>query len=321
MNFSLLTQKYDVPAPRYTSYPTVPYWENSPSTEQWVGSIRRTLESSKSPGWSLYIHIPFCESLCTFCGCNNSITRNHGVEVPYVEQVLSEWSRYIQEIPELKKAPLKVLHLGGGTPTFLSPQSLQKLLAPIFQSTLREKGFEGSVEVDPRRTTKAHLELLREFGFNRISLGVQDLDPEVQRVIHRNQSLEETLEITRIARDLGYQSVNWDLIYGLPLQTLEKIERTAHATLMARPDRIALYSFALVPWIKPQQRIFKDSDLPVGAEKRALYERARSILMDQGGYREIGMDHFALPTDGLSHSMDSGTLHRNFMGYVDQRTD
>ncbi|MBU6374779.1 MAG: oxygen-independent coproporphyrinogen III oxidase [Bdellovibrionales bacterium] len=321
MNFSLLTKKYDVPAPRYTSYPTVPYWENSPTTTQWIHSIRKTLQTSKNPGWSLYVHIPFCESLCTFCGCNNSITRNHAVETPYVEQVLAEWAQYLKEVPELRTQPLQVLHLGGGTPTFLSPQSLKQLLTPILESTRREASFEGSVEVDPRKTTREHLELLRSLGFNRISLGVQDLDPEVQRVIHRNQTLEQTLAITQIARELGYESVNWDLIYGLPLQTLEKIERTAEATLAAKPDRIALYSFALVPWIKPQQRIFKDSDLPVGAEKRALYEKARSLLMERGGYREIGMDHFALPSDGLSQSMDSGRLHRNFMGYVDQRTD
>jgi oxygen-independent coproporphyrinogen-3 oxidase len=238
-----------------------------------------------------------------------------------VEQVLAEWKTYLASAPELRERPLSVLHLGGGTPTFLSPENLKRLITPILDATCRTAHFEGSVEVDPRRTTRAHLEMLRELGFNRVSLGVQDLDPEVQRVIHRNQTLEQTLEITETARKLGFVSVNWDLIYGLPLQTLEKIERTVEATLLARPDRIALYSFALVPWIKPQQRIFKDSDLPVGEDKRALYERARRLLLEKGGYREIGMDHFALPTDGLSVAMDRGQLHRNFMGYVDHRTD
>lgn len=317
MNFSELVRKYDIPAPRYTSYPTVPAWEQAPGPDDWIDSIKRAI--ARQAGWSLYLHIPFCESLCTFCGCNTTITRNHEVEDPYVGQVLSEWQTYLDRVPTLSESPLRILHLGGGTPTFLSPSNLRKLLGPILRSTTRDSSFEGSVEVDPRRTTPEHLEVLRELGFTRVSLGVQDVDPEVQRVIHRTQSLEQTLSITRAARQLGYSSVNWDLIYGLPLQTLEKITRTCEATLQGRPDRIALYSFALVPWIKPAQRIFKDDDLPAGEQKRALYERARQIL--EGTYQEIGMDHFALPTDGLAVAMRDRRLHRNFMGYVDQRTD
>lgn len=317
MNFSELVRKYDIPAPRYTSYPTVPAWEQAPGPDDWIDSIKRAI--TRQAGWSLYLHIPFCESLCTFCGCNTTITRNHEVEDPYVGQVLSEWQTYLDRVPALSESPLRILHLGGGTPTFLSPSNLRKLLGPILRRTTRDSSFEGSVEVDPRRTTREHLEVLREMGFTRVSLGVQDIDPEVQRVIHRTQSLEQTLSITRAARELGYSSVNWDLIYGLPLQTLEKISRTCEATLEGRPDRIALYSFALVPWIKPAQRIFKDDDLPAGEQKRALYERARQIL--EGTYQEIGMDHFALPTDGLAVAMRDRRLHRNFMGYVDQRTD
>lgn len=260
MNFSDLVRKYDVPAPRYTSYPTVPYWESAPSRQDWISSVRESIRSGQ--GWSLYVHIPFCESLCTFCGCNTTITRNHDVELPYVDQILAEWRTYLAEVPELAHAPLRVLHLGGGTPTFLSSHHLKRLLTPILQSTLRDAQFEASIEVDPRRTSREQLEILRELGFNRVSLGVQDIDPEVQRMIHRVQPLEQTLVITSAARELGYTSVNWDLIYGLPLQTLDRITRTVEATLSARPDRIALYSFALVPWIKPAQRIFKDEDLP-----------------------------------------------------------
>lgn len=317
MRFPELARKYDVPAPRYTSYPTVPAWEQAPDRATWLGSVQRALAAGR--GWSLYIHIPFCETLCTFCGCNTSITRNHEVEQPYVDQVLAEWATYLRAVPGLAQAPLRNLHLGGGTPTFLSEASLRRLLEPILGAACRDAGFEGSVEVDPRRTSPGQLAVLRELGFDRVSLGVQDIDPEVQRVIHRVQPLEQTLAITRSARELGYASVNWDLIYGLPLQTLERMTRTVEATLQARPDRIALYSFALVPWIKPAQRIFRDEDLPVGEAKRALYERARSLL--DGTYREIGMDHFALPTDGLSEALDLGTLHRNFMGYVGMRTD
>jgi oxygen-independent coproporphyrinogen-3 oxidase len=183
-----------------------------------------------------------------------------------------------------------------------------------------EKHFEGAIEVDPRRTTREQLETLREFGFNRVSMGVQDFDAEVQRLINRKQPREMTERITRDARDLGYDSVNFDLIYGLPKQTEASVREMAKITTEMRPDRIALYSFALVPWIKPAQRLFKDEDLPVGEEKRKLYEIAREILLG-AGYREIGMDHFALPNDSLSRSEQTGELHRNFMGYADRRTD
>jgi oxygen-independent coproporphyrinogen-3 oxidase len=319
-DFAALARKYDVPAPRYTSYPTVPFWGAAPDPGQWIDSVRRSLRDGGPRGWSCYVHIPFCETLCTFCGCNTSITRSHGVEVPYVEQLLREWETYRRAVPELEESPLRALHLGGGTPTFLSPDSLEALLRPLLGSTRRVEGFEGSIEVDPRRTTPAHLERLRSLGFGRVSLGVQDLDAQVQHIINRHQTPEQTLAITAAARELGYTSINWDLIYGLPLQTLERMSRTVETTLRARPDRIALYSFALVPWIKPAQRSFQESDLPVGEEKRALYEHARALLL-AGGYVEIGMDHFALPEEGLSRAQAQGRLHRNFMGYVDQRTD
>ncbi len=313
-----LFQKYDVPAPRYTSYPTVPYWENTPSTDQWCTNLRTHL-SSNDASFSLYIHIPYCETLCTFCGCNNVITKDHKKEVPYVESVLKEWSLYLQNVPEIRNAELKLLHLGGGTPTFLSADHLKQLLEPILKSVKVAKNFEGSIEVDPRRTTALQLQALRELGFNRISLGVQDFDPEVQRLINRLQPFEITERITEEARQLGYQSVNFDLIYGLARQTKDSILTTVSKTLELQPDRIALYSLALVPWIKPAQRLFKDEDLPAGEEKRTLYEVARFALLD-AGYVEIGMDHFALPQEALSLSQKKGELHRNFMGYTDQKT-
>lgn len=315
-----LFQKYDVPAPRYTSYPTVPYWSENPTTEQWLAELRETFARPKM-SWSLYIHVPFCESLCTFCGCNTSITKDHRREEPYVELLHKEWELYRQAVPAIAERPLVQFHLGGGSPTFLSPASLHKLISGLFTNIKRdEKHFEGAIEVDPRRTTREQLETLREFGFNRVSMGVQDFNPEVQRLVHRHQPREQTEAITRAARELGYESVNFDLIYGLPKQTPESVTEMAKVTVDMRPDRIALYSFALVPWIKPAQRLFKDSDLPAGEEKRRLYEIARTILLD-GGYREIGMDHFALPDDSLSRSEAAGTLHRNFMGYADRRTD
>lgn len=315
-----LLAKYDVPAPRYTSYPTVPYWETAPAAAQWVQHLKTTLQETQG-GWSLYLHIPFCESLCTFCGCNTIITKDHKKETPYVDLILKEWQLYLQQVPELLSAPLKHIHLGGGTPTFLSAQALVQLLKPILDKVRRDsKDFEGSIEVDPRRTTTEQLKALRELGFTRVSMGVQDFNPEVQRLVNRIQPLEITANLTQAARELGYTSVNFDLIYGLAKQTPQSIRETAQATVRLRPDRIALYSFALVPWIKPAQRLFKDEDLPKSAEKRELYEIARGVLLD-AGYVEVGMDHFALPTDNLSIAMKEHRLHRNFMGYTDQRTD
>lgn len=315
-----LLKKYDIPAPRYTSYPTVPYWTDSPTSEEWIQSLKR-VSASPDTTWSMYLHIPFCETLCTFCGCNTTITRNHEREAPYVNVLLKEFETYVAQVPELMKKPLRQIHLGGGTPTFLSPNELKRLLKAIAQHTTRdEKHFEGSVEVDPRRTTKEHLEALLEMGFNRVSMGVQDFDAEVQRLVHRIQPFEITRDLTQSARTMGYTSVNFDLIYGLPKQSLETMEKTIRQTIELKPDRIALYSFALVPWIKPAQRLFKDEDLPVGAEKRALYELSYEMLL-KAGYIEIGMDHFALPTDSLALSQTDHTLHRNFMGYTDVRTD
>ncbi len=312
--------KYDVPAPRYTSYPTVPYWSSNPTRAQWIEQLNLGLAPQNS-SWSMYVHIPFCETLCTFCGCNTTITKDHKRESPYVTHVLKERTAYLKAAPELARRPLVNMHLGGGTPTFLSARELDRLVTGLLQGLTKDpRGFEGSIEIDPRRTNPEQLEVLRKHGFNRVSLGVQDFDPEVQRLVNRIQPFEQTRTITEAARKLGYESVNFDLIYGLPKQTLETTKYMVEKTLELRPDRIALYSFALVPWIKPAQRLFKDEDLPAGAEKRALYELAREALLDSG-YIEIGMDHFALLTDGLSKAVNNGTLHRNFMGYSDVRTD
>lgn len=314
-----LFEKYDIPAPRYTSYPTVPYWETAPSSEVWIQNIKTSLSKNDS-SWAMYIHVPYCETLCTFCGCNNIITKDHGRENPYVDLVLKEWQLYLEKVPELKTKPLKNLHLGGGSPTFLSADSLKKMLMPILDSVKLSENFEGSVEVDPRRTTYDQLVVLKELGFDRISLGVQDFNHEVQRLVNRIQPFEITKKISDEARSLGYRSVNFDLIYGMAKQTLTTMQECVEKTILLRPDRIALYSFALVPWIKPAQRLFKDEDLPVGKAKRDLYELSRELLL-KAGYIEVGMDHFALPDDSLSQALKTKTLHRNFMGYTDQKTD
>jgi oxygen-independent coproporphyrinogen-3 oxidase len=311
--------KYDVPAPRYTSYPTTPYWSDSPSGQEWLACLNDAVDKPES-SWSMYIHVPFCESLCTFCGCHKTITKNHRVELPYLNHLLSEFKIYLERVPELKNRPLRVLHLGGGTPTFLSPDNLKRLVEPLLSQVQIDPSLEASIEIDPRRAEKAQLEVLRKLGFNRVSLGVQDFNAEVQRLINRIQSFEVTKRVFDWSRELGYESINLDLIYGLPGQNLDFIEKTVERTLTLRPDRIALYSFALVPWIKPQQRIFKDEDIPVGKEKRDLYEKARAMLL-AGGYEEIGMDHFALTNDALAKASHSKRLHRNFMGYTDLHTD
>jgi oxygen-independent coproporphyrinogen-3 oxidase len=315
-----LMKKYDVPAPRYTSYPTVPYWDTSPTTTQWITELKRAF-SKPSATWALYLHLPFCETLCTFCGCNTSITKDHKREDAYIELIHKELAHYRNELGEgAFDKPLEELHLGGGTPTFFSSQNLEKLLTPILEQTHKSAKIEKSIEVDPRRTNVEQLKVLRQLGFNRVSMGVQDFDPEVQRLVNRTQPFEMTARLTQGARDLGYDSVNFDLIYGLPKQTLESMTATIKKTIELRPDRIALYSYAHVPWIKPSQRLFTEADLPVAAEKRRLYEVGRQSLIE-AGYAEIGMDHFALKTDGLYLADKENTLHRNFMGYTNRRTD
>lgn len=312
---SELLKKYNVPGPRYTSYPTVPYWDQTPTEQEWMRSIDQALNESaeKGVGAALYIHIPFCQSLCTYCGCNTRITRNRKVGDPYVTSVLKEWDLYVSKLE--RRIPLTELHLGGGTPTFLAPEELERLMHGILEKADVLPEAEFSVEADPRVTTEEHLRTLAGLGFKRLSLGIQDFDPRVQDIVHRIQSEEQVRKVTETARSLGFTSINYDLIYGLPLQTRESVQDTIKATQRLRPDRIAFYAYAHVPWIKPSQRRFTEADLPSGDEKRALYELGRTML-EEVGYREIGMDHFALESDSLWKASQSGELHRNFMGYT-----
>jgi oxygen-independent coproporphyrinogen-3 oxidase len=314
-----LLEKYDVPVPRYTSYPAVPNWQETPSAAAWFDALGGAL-APDSASLAVYVHLPFCETLCTFCGCNTVITRNHERSAPYVETVLAELDTYLRNVAVLKTRPVSQIHLGGGTPTFMPPEVLAQLLKGLAaRLPMRAEGYEGSVEVDPRVTTRAHLEAMRALGISRISLGVQDFDAEVLRLVNRPQPLEITAALCAEARASGYDSINFDLIYGLPGQSPATMTRLADGVLALRPDRLAVYSFARVPWIKPAQRKFKDEDVPVGAAKRQLYETLRDRLLD-AGYLEIGLDHFALPHDALASASARGTLHRNFMGYTDRRT-
>lgn len=319
MNNNLI-RKYNVPGPRYTSYPTVPYWDESLfSADQWKQSLIKSFnESNDREGISLYIHLPFCENLCTFCACHKRITKQHSVEGPYIEAVLKEWKMYVDLLG--KKPIIKELHLGGGTPTFFSPNNLKYLLEQIFSNAIISTKPEFSFEGHPNNTTTEHLKTLYELHFRRLSLGVQDYDTKVQKTINRIQPFEKVEAVTNSARAIGYESVSHDLIFGLPFQTWNSMSQTIEKTKLLKPDRIAFYSYAHVPWIKGVgQRGFDENDLPTPEQKRELYENGKHLLEDLG-YVEIGMDHFALATDSLYESMQQKTIHRNFMGYSSSST-
>lgn len=313
-----LLLKYNVAAPRYTSYPTVPYWDNDQWSEEiWLEKFMQAAQKSEDDGISLYIHLPFCESLCTYCGCNTRITKNHQVEQPYIDAVLKEWQHYKAYFKD--KPRIHDIHLGGGTPTFFSPENLAKLLSGILKDTETSTQAEFSFEAHPANTSIGHLETLYQLGFRRLSLGIQDFDPEVQKIINRHQSPADVIRVVQQASKLGYTSINFDLIYGLPLQTLPRIKETINLALAMRPDRIAYYSYAHVPWLKPSQRMFTEKDLPTQQEKFNFYATGKEIIKD-AGYLEIGMDHFAIANDKLSLATDAGKLNRNFMGYTDVKT-
>jgi len=315
-----LIQKYNVPGPRYTSYPTVPYWdEDNFIFQNWKDTcIRSFKESNGSEGISLYIHLPFCESMCTFCGCNKRITKRHDVEVRYITAVLTEWDMYCDMLPE--RPNIKELHLGGGTPTFFSPENLEILINGIFDRADIAPHHEFSFEGHPNNTTRVHLQTLYNLGFSRVSFGVQDYNEMVQKAINRIQPFHNVAKVTFWAREIGYTSISHDLVFGLPFQSVDTMIDTIEKTKALHPDRLAFYSYAHVPWIKGNgQRGFDDDNLPKDDEKRQLYEVGKKILSDKG-FIEIGMDHFAIATDSMFDAFNNGRLHRNFMGYSATKT-
>lgn len=315
-----LIQKYNIPGPRYTSYPTVPYWDESTfSKQKWIQTFQKSFkESNTSEGISLYIHLPYCESLCTFCACHKHITKRHEVEEPYIATVLKEWDLYVDLVDEVPV--VKEVHLGGGTPTFFSIEQLEKLINGIFKRAEKHPEHEFSFEGHPNNTTKEHLQGLYNLGFTRVSFGVQDYNPKVQEAIHRIQPFENVERVHNWAKEIGYTSISHDLVFGLPFQTKENVIHTITKTKELQPDRISFYSYAHVPWVKGVgQRGFNENDLPKNDEKRALYEIGKELFAEMG-YIEIGMDHFALPTDSLYTATETKTLHRNFMGYTANKT-
>lgn len=315
-----LLRKYDIPTPRYTSYPTVPHWNtNEYSADAWEKSVKQCFdETNISNGISLYLHLPFCESLCTYCACTTRITKNHLVERPYILGLLKEWKHYCDIFGS--RPVIRELHLGGGTPTFFSPANLQWLVSDLLDCADIHPDHRFSFEGHPNNTSREHLETLYELGFDRVSFGVQDLDPHVQQAIHRIQPLDNVQRAIDDARSIGYTSIGIDLVYGLPHQTPFTVSDTMDQVLALRPDRIAFYSYAHVPWLRPGQRGYENEDLPSPALKRHFYEIGKHKLC-HSGYADIGMDHFSLTSDELFKAHVAGKLHRNFMGYTTTSTE
>ncbi|MGH7951087.1 MAG: oxygen-independent coproporphyrinogen III oxidase [Limisphaerales bacterium] len=306
-----LVKKYNVAGPRYTSYPPATKFTDTLAWPELAEKISKNNQTER--GLSLYFHIPFCETLCWFCGCTTVITKNHGEGKPYLDYLEKE----VAQMARLLNPKRKVvqLHWGGGSPTFLQPDEIRKLGEIIRKHFQFSDDVEAGVEIDPRRLTREHVVALREIGFNRASLGVQDFEPKVQETIHRIQPRDLTKKILDWTRELGFGSVNFDLIYGLPHQTAETFNRTLDAVLEMQPDRLAVFSYAHVPWVKPAQKILEQKVLPSPETKLQLLKIVIERLTENNRYVYIGMDHFACPDDELAIAQRNKTLQRNFQGY------
>src|SRR5580704_14682454 len=303
-------EKYNRPGPRYTSYPTAPVWQDNFGPDDLEQFYARANED-RTPV-SLYMHLPFCESLCLFCACNVVITKDHAVAPPYIEILEREIEHVSRFVP--RERPVVQFHWGGGTPTYLTPEQMEGLFRFTAERFTFATDAEIGIEIDPRVTTYAHLEVLRRMGFNRLSMGIQDFHPDVQKTIHRIQPFEMTRELFQTARELGFDSINADLIYGLPHQTPESFAKTVDQLVELAPDRVALFSYAHVPWLKKQQGAFA-MYLPEGMQKFEIFRVGLQKFLE-AGYLYIGMDHFAKPGDELAVAQRERTLHRNFQGYT-----
>lgn len=307
-----LLERYDRPGPRYTSYPTAPEWSADFTARDYAQALVRAAEHPDEP-LSLYFHLPFCRERCLFCGCNVVISKRQDIAEDYLGYLYREIASTAKSLGGRRM--VRQLHWGGGTPTFLTVPQLEALFGAIRNEFDLAPDAELAIEVDPCVTTREQLECLRALGFNRISMGVQDFDPRVQEVVRRNQTEEETRRLVTSCRELAFGGVNIDLIYGLPEQREETWRRTIETTIDIRPDRLAVYSYAHIPDRIKHQRRLEGFPRPTGAEKYALFALARGLFVE-AGYRAIGFDHFALPTDELAVAMDERRLHRNFMGYT-----
>lgn len=307
-----LLNKYNKPGPRYTSYPTAPEWNDEFREPELRQAFAEANRKTQPAPLSLYFHIPFCESLCLYCGCNVVINKSHEVALPYLSRLQQEIDWVSGEVERSRK--VEQLHWGGGTPTYLTPGQIEDLYDYVATRFSFAPDAEISIEIDPRVTSEQHCGTLRRVGFNRVSMGIQDFDPLVQQTVKRVQSYEDVRRLFDYCRDLGFASINLDLIYGLPHQTVESFSKTVELIIAMCPDRIALFSYAHVPWMKKQQGSFARY-LPEGVEKLRIFARAIQMLTD-AGYRYIGLDHFARPDDEISRAQDERTLHRNFQGYT-----
>ena len=310
-----MVRHYNRPGPRYTSYPTVPLWERGEFAGDYGEFLRE--EGKKEAPLSLYVHIPFCSRLCTFCGCNRFITRDQDLVEKYLRALAEELRQTARHLGNRKS--VKQFHLGGGTPTHLNVDQLQRLHGMVAEHFDFEADGEMALEAHPRVTRSEQLEALYALGFRRISFGVQDLDRRVQHAINREQSSEQTRHAFYKSRELGYSSINMDLIYGLPCQTMENFQSTMETINAMKPDRLAIYSFAYIPnMFRSHKRAIKEEDLPTVEEKIAIY-LASIQFFTQAGYKMIGMDHYAKVDDELAVAQKNHTLHRNFMGYTTLR--
>lgn len=307
-----LMKKYDRAGPRYTSYPTAPYFHEGVDQQSYVDHIRSANEVNPDQDISLYFHLPFCDTLCYFCGCNMLLTRNSQQIDTYIDYLNKEMQLIRPHIGPNRR--VAQLHWGGGTPTSLSAEQIRRLGQLIFQQFRPRPGAEISVEIDPRELTRDHMRVLRESGFNRCSLGVQDFDPKVQEAVNRIQPEEITRSAIDWARELEFESLNLDLMYGLPFQTPATYEKTLDKILEFDPDRLAVFNYAHLPKMIKHQRLIKDEWLPGPEEKLNLLKMSVEKLTE-AGYVYIGMDHFAKPEDELTLAMQNGTLYRNFQGY------
>jgi oxygen-independent coproporphyrinogen III oxidase len=305
-----ILEKYNRPGPRYTSYPTAPVWKEDFGPADFKAACAKADE--RGTPVSLYMHLPFCENLCLFCACNVSIQKDKRVTIPYLAALKQEIDNSARMISP--KRPVIQFHWGGGTPTYLSPAQMEDLFGHTSERFTFANDAEIGIEVDPRVTTVAHLETLRRLGFNRLSMGIQDFQPKVQQAIHRVQPYEMTRDLILAARKLGFPSLNVDLIYGLPYQTAESFRTTIEQVLTLAPDRVAMFSYAHVPWLKKQQGSFQ-AHLPEGRDKLRILRVGLEGFLG-AGYVYIGMDHFALPSDELATAQQNRTLHRNFQGYT-----
>lgn len=309
-----ILDKYNTSGPRYTSYPTAPEWSDNVGAEKGIEVLRENQETRGDVALSLYVHLPFCHKLCYYCGCNMQVTKDEDLVSRYLRALEREISLVAQQIDTSRRKVVQI-HWGGGTPTFLNSEQITRVYRALTNAFELVPDAEVSIEVHPPVTTFEQLETLRSLGFNRISMGIQDFDPAVQAAVNRIQPFEQTRDLIAKARELGFLSVNTDLMYGLPLQSVERFKETLRLVEQLRPDRIALFNFAYLPWLKPHHKLIKEENLPPADEKIAIFESAIDSLIRQG-YKYIGMDHFALPDDELSIAQAERTLRRNFMGYT-----